>query len=367
MTFPKTCAVLLLSLCAITSCKSTPTVVNSKDELPRASGRSSLSRGALAPDAVVFDVLIAHTPYQELELLQELWDEADENALEPSMRQRLYEQGFRVGVIGASPPESLSKLLTLKGRQLRSTVEEEVDYSKNESLLSSVAYSKPVNLRAGMRSSIEMQADVMPSIPILERENGALVGQSYVDARPIISVAIEQESDGSVLFDLSPLLKYGAPQMTSRYQHGQLVRVQEQPTKTFDQLRFSVSLRPGQFLVVGASNAKNHSLGNYFFNDGGKDFEQTTLVIRLLVTQHDAQFDRFADFKEMIAERLNDQYDDLPTADTEQVNISFEEFDESFAPSARDGSGFDDYILDDSDVSDESEHSADADPLGLNL
>ena len=346
---PPLLLILALCACALASCKTTPKV--DANLAPPTSESKTLRRLGLAPDAVVFDVLIAHTPYQELELLDEMWNDADEQALDLSTRRRLNDQGFRVGVIGASTPESLSKLLTLKGRELRSTITEEVDYSKTESALSSVAYSKPVNLRAGMKSSIEMQSEVSPSIPILERENGALVGKSYENARPIISVAIEQQSDGSVLFDLSPLLRYGAPQMTSRYQHGQLVRVQEQPTKTFDQLRFSATLRPGQFLVIGANDAKSHALGNYFFSDGGKDFERKTLVIRLLVTQHDAQFDRFPDFKEMVAERMaNDETDDaLRSLSESDAVIEFERFDGD--PGARESGGkFEDYQLDSDDM-----------------
>ncbi|MGN0911210.1 MAG: hypothetical protein ACI4NV_07335, partial [Thermoguttaceae bacterium] len=117
--------------------------------------------------------------------------------------------------------------------------------------------------------------------------------------------------DGSVLFDLAPYLRYGAPQSVTRYQHGQLVKTQEQPTKFFDSLRFSLGLRPGQFLVLGASDANTDALGRYFFNEGGDDFEQTVLVIRLLVTQHDGQIDRFPDFKEMISgdESYSEEFD----------------------------------------------------------
>ncbi|MBQ2849979.1 MAG: hypothetical protein IJE77_05815, partial [Thermoguttaceae bacterium] len=116
--------------------------------------KTMLRRGELAPDAVSFDALLVHVPYQDRDLVEAFWNDVDELEIDPETRRRLNEQGFRAGLIGASIPDSLSRLLTLKGRELRSTLEEEVDYSK-KSTGAPVAYSKPINLRAGMKSVIE--------------------------------------------------------------------------------------------------------------------------------------------------------------------------------------------------------------------
>lgn len=261
--------------------------------------KTTLRRVELAPDAVSFDALLVHVPYQDRELVEAFWRDVDEQEIDPETRRYLNEQGFRAGLIGASIPDSLSRLLTLKGRELRSTLEEEVDYSK-KSTGAPVAYSKPINLRAGMKSVIEARGDVIPAIPILENQNGALVGKSYNDAQTLFSVAIDPAPDGSVRFDVTPFLRYGAPRLATRYQHGQLVRTQEQPTKTFDALKCSLALRPGQFLAIGASDAKTSALGRWFFTDGGDDYDQKILVLRLLVTQHDGEFDRFPDFREIV-------------------------------------------------------------------
>lgn len=261
--------------------------------------KTALRRAELAPDAVSFDALLVHVPYQDRALVEAFWSDVDEQEIDPETRRYLNEQGFRAGLIGASIPDSLSQLLTLKGRELRSSLEEEVDYSK-KSAGAPVAYSKPINLRAGMKSVIEARGDVIPAIPILENQNGALVGKSYNDAQTLFSVAIDPAPDGSVRFDVTPFLRYGAPRLATRYQHGQLVRTQEQPTKTFDALKCSLALRPGQFLAIGASDAKTSALGRWFFTDGGDDYDQKILILRLLVTQHDGEFDRFPDFREIV-------------------------------------------------------------------
>lgn len=349
--------IAVLAFCAscLTSCKS---LVFKEEVEPVATTRKTLQRQTLAPDAVVFDALIAHVPYNERELTSNLWNDVDEQDLDPNVRRSLNEQGFRVGVIGASPPPSLTSILALKGRGLRSAVEEEVDYANPGSTLSPISYSKPINLRSGSKSVIEMRSDVVPSIPILERgKNGELIGKTYSDASPIFSVAIEQNSDGSVLFDVAPFLRYGAPQSTTRYQHGQLVRTQERPTKSFDQLRFSIALRPGQFLVIGASDSKTNALSRYFFSEGGEDFEQTILVLRLLVTQHDEQFDRFPDFKTLVMDEMGTD-PDKSSDDWEEIEVSFEMPDTA---ANGDSTGFRDYQVEDVDSSTREEANVELD------
>ena len=209
---------------------------------------------------------------------------------------------------------------------------EEVDASKVESTLEPISYSKPVSLRSGMKSTVLMRSDTIASAPVLEKNvDGELEGKTYSNVSPALSVAIDQLPDGSVLFDLAPYLRYGAPQSVTRYQHGQLVKTQEQPTKFFDSLRFSLGLRPGQFLVLGASDANTDALGRYFFNEGGDDFEQTVLVIRLLVTQHDGQIDRFPDFKEMISgdESYSEDFDNDFLKTAPDIVFSSEKDDET--------------------------------------
>ncbi len=327
--------------CVLASCE----VFHSKKivQEPIPAESKTLQRAVLPPDSVVIDVLVARIPYQERDLATDFWNDVDELEIDPEKRKQLNEQGFRVGLVGASPPVSLSKLLTLKGRELRASLEEETDYSKPENTSEPITSSKPITLRAGMKSMIETRDDVWPSIPILENENGSLVGKSYSDARTTLSVGIVQNPDGSVRFDLAPLLKYGAPRPITRYQHGQLVRTQEQPTKNFDQLKFSVALRPGQFLVLGAADADTNALGKYFFTDSGVDFDQKILVLRLLVTQRDGQFDRFPDFKTLTARAMGEE-----EQDDENLNVDLEGLD---GGEGNEQGGFGDYLLENDEAS----------------
>lgn len=294
---------LVLVIEGLTSCRSF-TGRGAQENVPP----SPTSKRTLPSDAVTFDALLIQVPYHERDLIQQLWKEVDEQEVGREERSRLNENGFRMGIIGASLPPSLSTLLTLKGRPLRSTLEEETSLTPDES--GPTVASKSVTLQAGNKSLIDIWGDdVVANIPVLKNENGELLGKSYSDARTLVTVSIRPNSDGSVQFEMIPFLRYGDPEMVTRYQRAQLVRTQEQPTKTFDQVRSRLNLRPGQFLVMGAYDEFHPGLGHYFFTRGTEDIRQKLLIIRLLVTQHDSQFSRFPGFGELtrMAEKEEDR------------------------------------------------------------
>ncbi|MDO5552339.1 MAG: hypothetical protein Q4G68_01130 [Planctomycetia bacterium] len=258
-------------------------------------------KSSVPPDSVRFDAILIQVPYADRELVSRLWSDVDEQELPWPMRVRLTESGFRVGLMGASVTESLSDLLLLKGRPLRTTLEETVAVGQDETR--HMAISKPITLKTGNKTYIDVhENEIIPSIPVIRSENGQVTGKSYSDAQTLLAVSTKPLPDGSVQFEITPFLRFGFGEgrMVAKYERGHLVNTLEQPTKTFEELRASVPLRPGQFLVMGVSGPTAEGLGKYFFTKGSDDFEQKVLVIRLLVTQHDEPFERFADFGEIM-------------------------------------------------------------------
>lgn len=296
------CFILAILTGTLTSCLPLKT---SRTEEDGTFETKKLERVVLPPKSVTIDVIIVRVPYQNREILQSLWNDVDEQELDWEFRKKINQAGFRAGIIGASIPNSLSQLLMLKGKPLRQSVEEEIIVSDEES--TSFSSSKPYTLRAGIKSVIEIQNELIPSIPILVFDDGDLKAKNYDNARPSLTVSSDLIPDGSVRLNITPLIQYGSQQLVTKYQHGQLIRVSEQPTKTFDDLKCSLYLRPGQFLVMGALDNKYKRLGNYYFSKGDDDLEQKILVIRLLVTQHDGQLYQFPSFEELSKKKLTEE------------------------------------------------------------
>lgn len=259
---------------------------------------SDLLKSQVGPDTVTFDILIVHIPHQERQLLEQLWQEVDEQVLDPDLKNRLHGNGFRAGIIGASIPEPLSRLMEIKGRGLRTSLEEEVRVEE-QGHASPMTLSKIQTLQPGMITVIPTLDKPVDRIPVLSCSDGTFSAELYHEASTSFSVAAEPLSDGSVSFELTPFLTFGNAEPVTKYQYGQLVRTTEQPTKTFDELRGNFPLRPGQFLVIGPSDQSVAGLGQYFFTQGIGDFDRKIIVIRLLFTQHDKLFHQFPGFQEV--------------------------------------------------------------------
>ena len=229
---------------------------------PKSSGNNELLQTNVGPDTVTFDILIIHVPHQQQAI-----------------------------------PEPLSRLMEIKGRGLRESLEEEVPLEKNHG--SSLTLSKIQTLQPGKIAVIPTLDQPVDRIPVLTSAGGSFAAELYRNAMTSLSVAAEPLPDGSVSFELTPFLTFGDAAPVTKYQYGQLIRTTEQPTKTFDELRGNFPLRPGQFLVIGPSDKYVAGLGRYFFTQGIGDYDSKIVVIRLLFTQHDKLFHQFPGFQEV--------------------------------------------------------------------
>lgn len=266
---------------------------------------SGILKTHLPPDAITFDILIVHVPYQDRELIERLWQEVDEQELDPKMRAELNRNGFRAGIFGATVPDALADLMSLKGRALRSSVEE-----KNLPASDSTApmtLSKIETLQPGHKCMIATGTSPVDKIPVVSVEKDGLTGKTYRNAETKLSIMVRPVPDGSVRFEITPFLTFGQNELITRYKYGQIVRAYEQPTKTFDELCCNLPLRPGQFLVIGPSRRDATGLGRYFFTQGNGDFEQKIVVLRLLFTQHDERFRQFPGFQEILDRRVAEE------------------------------------------------------------
>lgn len=268
-------------------------------------GGSGILKTNIPPDAVTFDILIVRVPHQERALLDELWSDVDEQELAPDVRRQLYENGFRAGILGASIPESLSKLMAIKGRAIRQTLEEEIPTETDTAV--PLTLSKVETLQPGNKCVIKTLDEPVERIPVLSSGESGLSGRTYEKAETKLSIRVRPVSDGSVAFELTPFLTFGEAQMVTKYKYSQMLRSIEQPTKTFDDLACTLALRPGQFLVMGPSNVKTTGLGHYFFAQGVGDYEQQIIVVRLLFTQHDERFYHFPGFKEILERKIKEE------------------------------------------------------------
>jgi hypothetical protein len=253
------------------------------------SAKSPLHRAQMSPDSVALDIFFVHCPLGDPEINDSLWAQIDEQQLPPVLRQRLVQNGLRVGLASGQIPTPLTRLMDLSGtptvlgdwQQLRL---DELDAEQKVT-------GNHVQTRAGKRNEI-VASGVYKQLPVLMYDAGGAGGCTYPDARGLFALKATPEPDGRVRLDLVPELQYGETRNQFIGDNNGVVRLEPgQSRRVFDSLAVSAVLSPGQLLVVTSVPTRPGSLGHQFLTleQGGKR-RQKLLLIRLAQTQHQGLF-----------------------------------------------------------------------------
>lgn len=253
-------------------------------------GRSPLRPAALSQDSLVLDIFFIRVPCGEEQVDGELWKEIDEQSFTPESRQRLFENGFRVGRVGGRIPAELSRLLELGKKPVTSGEPNQLvleDIEKGPRVTGRHLQIKPCQ-----RSEI-IASDVYNELPLITKDGSDNIGGKFLkQAQAMLALRADLESDGRVSLCITPEVHHGQPgkRWVSGSQ-GVLQLNSGRGREVFDTLSSRVTLAPGEMFVAGGLPDRSGSLGHYFFTEehAGK-LEQKLLVIRLSQTQHDDLF-----------------------------------------------------------------------------
>jgi hypothetical protein len=261
--------------------------------IPPASEKSPLAQPQMLPDSVALDFVFARFPFGDEQANEELWQEVDEQHLPAEVRQRLAEDGFRVGLVSGQPPMALSKLLELsdqppEGKPHVATAEELQGAARVVRQHEQCRPGQLVRVATG---------EEYEELPVLRRESNEsgdetyLCGRTYSKAQCVLSLKTELEPAGRIRVHLVPELHHGEVQKKFVGSPGVLRMDQEKEKQTLEELAFSAVLAPGEMLVLSGLENRRGSLGYHFFTrlSSGR-LEQVLMVIRLSQVQHDDLF-----------------------------------------------------------------------------
>lgn len=129
-----------------------------------------------------------------------------------------------------------------------------------------------------------------PELSLLTRDNGSVRGRQLYKAQCLFGMKPYPEADGRVRIDLIPEVEHGEVKQQWVGGEGTLMQRIGRDRITFEQLRMSLTLAPGQTLVVSAcQDAKG--LGEHFFVESvGGTKSRSMLFVRVAHTQHDDLF-----------------------------------------------------------------------------
>jgi hypothetical protein len=252
-------------------------------------GTSPLRPVQMSPDSVALDIFFVRFPFGDPTINGELWNEIDEQPFGPELRERLAQNGFRIGVVGGHIPVELSKLMALSDA---CSAGDEPGGRKLSDLDSEPqATQRRLQLPAGRRSEI-LASSVYEQLPVLVSKSGRISCATYRQAQGVFELKSLPQPDGRVRLTLVPELHHDQPRRDWDFDsQGILHLASGRPKAIYNDLAMAAELAPGAMLVVSSLPSRTGSLGHHFFTDGSGRTQQKLLIVRLSQTQHDGLLD----------------------------------------------------------------------------
>jgi hypothetical protein len=245
-------------------------------------GQSLLKPAGASPDSTTMEIIWVRFPVDDPRLNNAAWQEVDETPIEPAIRRELANNGFRVGIVGATLPDALADALNpdmASSNESIPSATQTVDLTAEP-----VVHGRIQQLRRNQRSEIQA-SEVYASLPLLVRGRGELGGDRYEQAQAIYALRVDPQPDRTALVELTPELHYGPAHI--RYTRGEdnigvLHQAISRERDVFEQLRMSVKLAPGEMLLLMSLPDSGSQLAEYFHTaETSAGRQQKLILIRL--------------------------------------------------------------------------------------
>jgi hypothetical protein len=226
-------------------------------------------RPELHPDAVVMDIAVIERPLGDPFLNQELWQRADQLAVDLDRKSLLEANGLRVGQLVGLTPAELQDLLT-SPRWCPQPYKRFTPSGRRHTCRIEVLHP-------------HCQYDVHLGRKVLDEQ---------VDrANFCFDVTPTHTNDGRTKLSFIPKVETGEqmlPFQPASHEGNWVYRV-ERPAKDYPELSFEVTLRPNEYLIIGPDLTRKNTIGHRaFVEDEGLEPMQRLLVIRTARSLHSA-------------------------------------------------------------------------------
>ncbi|MDR0871604.1 MAG: hypothetical protein LBN39_12515 [Planctomycetaceae bacterium] len=260
-----------------------------KTEIPPSS-KPLLHQTERPADSAGLEVFVIHGTAQQQELIRQLWKETDEQRIEPALRRRLMDNGFRIGFLGDVLPLPLSQLINVVGRNPDKPAngEPQKQFGDLEEVSITDLPRQPQatrqyrNLMPNMQAHLKLFDEPLPEFSFLEWEQNCLSGKTYCDAFGLICLSCAVEKGGTVRLTMMPELEYGVPEQKTVIRQGIYMVENGKPRRKFPHLAVVQTMLPGQWLIIGPVSEYNTGAGQAFFFRGSENSNQRLLAVRIM-------------------------------------------------------------------------------------
>lgn len=245
--------------------------------------KTLLARPRMNPGSCAVEVFFVRAPEGSPTVNEELWREIDDSRIAPEVRQLLWANGFRVGVVGTCVPPTVAHLFDLRG-QSPPPADGTAEATPVGSELSVVKRHLQVPPRENRQIAL---GEPCPEVVLFVAERSGVRGRTFSDAQSFLTLWWEPLPQGQLCLNLVPEICFGQPRTKYAAAEGHFRLDVVRPRETFQDLRLTARLLPGEMLVLGCWPDRPGTLGHRFFIHNG---QQKLIFIRVAQIQHDEVF-----------------------------------------------------------------------------
>lgn len=249
---------------------------------------ASLLAGAPTADHVALELFFVRLPSDKAALADALWSVVDEQVVDLEVRRHLAANGFVVGRVGGQLPTAITDLLQITSDAPIQPLDEPPVIVPTKAPMVHRKLIDVFQTETPNRLIVTGERERLPKMVVLyrdEADGGVVRGQTFKNARGSLLTKVFPQADGRIQLDIVPEIEHGDPQRQIEPAEGGNWKWQlGQPHETFDDLRLSATLVPGEILVFGSRGDRPGSLAEQFFTEREADVLQQ-IVVLIRVTQ----------------------------------------------------------------------------------
>ncbi|MFI4874287.1 MAG: hypothetical protein ACIALR_03085 [Blastopirellula sp. JB062] len=243
---------------------------------------STLPKSDIADDTVVLETTKVRIPNTHQEAIAKMWLEVDEQFMPTANRQKLYDNGIRIGLINYHLPQTVRELL--KSDAGKAGLNGQASFLVKDG---EVPIAEQRRFRKGKRGEL-VATDVMSELTCFVKQGESVTGETYYQAQCRFAILTYPQGDGRVLVELTPEIQHGQPQRDFSSRGDGVFEIAHRPrSEALDDLRMKAIMSPGETLILGATDELKGA-GKAFFSRS--DGRRQVLLIRLTASQTDNLF-----------------------------------------------------------------------------
>ena len=219
----------------------------------------------MAADAVGLEMGVAQLESDQAETFEEFWGLLDTQKLPLELRQLLDQNGLRAAVMGSHTPSSLHKLVDPQpvDPAVMTKLEKQLDEKGLLRPKQRMVMHDRISNREGQAHPVAT-SEVHPALSWVVRDGDLQTVGFGNSVRGVITITTFPQGDGTVRLIIRPQIHHGQSRQRVGVGDRSFLMQAGQTVTPLDELKFEVTLRSGESLVI-APTKDIADLGKLFF------------------------------------------------------------------------------------------------------